>query len=578
MSIYLPMQPRAALNKTIWLVTLFFLNSYFSSALAQPDAGTILREQQTQQGTQTPVQSPPSPEPTIAEQIDLSNAADEGPKLMVRGFRFRGNTLISSEALATQTSELVGEELSFGQLQAVGLLLTGYYAAEGYLAHFALPPQDIENGIVEYQVVEGILGDVQFLPNGTKVSSERVKAYIYAWMKEGEPLNLLMLGEAMNILNEQPGVNLTTSLEPGQRDQAINLNLIAADSPSSYAFLSTNNYSTAGTGENQASLTVGAQNLTGRFDNLVATVSGSEGTTNLALNYSWATGNRGARIGVNGSTLRYKLVQADFDALEAKGTANTLGASYSYPLARRNDYGADVSLSYGYSALRDETISGETGNRSVHTLNLNWGSYKLLPEGWYRGMLNSSVTLTLGDTNEKNDAARAADETFRNTAGSFGHLLLSTSHLRPIAENWTLISSVRGQLADSNLDSSARMSLGGPSGVRAFPVSEATGDEAVLTNLQLSRTLDERSTLGFFVDWGRVRINQSGAFAGDITPNMYNLSGGGISYSYQFGTNISFNLIGATPFTNNPAANLEGENADGRDNGPRLWLNFGASF
>lgn len=542
-----------------------------------PDAGSILREQ-NQQTPQAPAVSPPPPQSSVIDETALPQAVDEGPTLLVEGFRFNGNTLVSSAVLAEQTSELVGEELSFAQLQTLGLLLTGYYAAEGYLARFTLPAQEVVDGIVEYQVLEGIRGTVQLDSGDTNLSTDRVRAFIDARLSEGQPLNLNQLGEAMNILNEQPGVNLTTSLEPGEEDRMINLNLIAGEAPSSYIGFSANNYSTRATGEAQVSLNVGAANLTGRFDYLGATLTKSEGTTSAGLNYSWAVGDRGARIGINGSTLRYELVQADFDALEAEGTANTLGLNYSYPLARRTDYGADVSAILEHSKLRDETISGETGNRNVQSLAVSWASYILLPEGWYQGILNTSATLTYGDAEQDNAAALATDQAFRDTNENFGKLEFSASHLRPIGELWSISSSLRGQIADKNLDSSARMSLGGPSGVRAFPVSEATGDEAVIANIHVVRAIGTSAGLGFFADWGRVKMNQSGALAGATTPNIYNLSGAGISYSRQIGASASFGIIAATPLTNNPAANLDGANADGRENGPRLWLNFGASF
>ena len=45
-----------------------------------------------------------------------------------------------------------------------------------------------------------------------------------------------------------------------------------------------------------------------------------------------------------------------------------------------------------------------------------------------------------------------------------------------ITENATLLFSVNGQFASKNLTSAEKFSLGGPSGVRAYPTGEALGD------------------------------------------------------------------------------------------------------
>ena len=58
----------------------------------------------------------------------------------------------------TLLRDLVGRELTVGQLQNAALVLIGYYAQKGYLARVFLPPQDIKDGVVEYQVIEAVRG------------------------------------------------------------------------------------------------------------------------------------------------------------------------------------------------------------------------------------------------------------------------------------------------------------------------------------------------------------------------------------------------------------------------------------
>jgi len=89
----------------------------FVVAQQVPDAGTILREQNQQQPVFT---QPPQTQPTVEQPI--LEAQDEGPTLMVNSFRFSGNELISSAVLSGQLADVTGQELSFSQLQTIGLL------------------------------------------------------------------------------------------------------------------------------------------------------------------------------------------------------------------------------------------------------------------------------------------------------------------------------------------------------------------------------------------------------------------------------------------------------------------------
>ena len=152
------------------------------------------------------------------------------------------------------------------------------------------------------------------------------------------------------------------------------------------------------------------------------------------------------------------------------------------------------------------------------------------------------------------------------------------SHVHYFANDWSLISATRAQFANKNLDSSARMSLGGPSGVRGFPVSEASGDEGLFASVGLARPVGERLNAGAFVDWGRIHINESGTPAVAATPNWYNLAATGINAEWRFADNAAMSFVVARPITGNPGADANGRNADGKERGTRAWLSISANF
>lgn len=560
----------------IKLLPFIFCLTFPGFLLAQqvPDAGSLLREQnQATPGVVPPVDQTPNIELPQVVQTEAS-----GSTLVVQGFAFSGNTLVSSAELNSQLNELLGQELTLADLQNLSLILTGYYASQGYLARFVLPPQEIENGVVRFDVVEGVRGDIRVASQGERINADLIESFISARSKAGEPMDMNSLGEALNILNEQPGISVSTSLQPGTSEREIGLNVAAEQTPLvSYRF-GVNNYSAKGTGQNQAVLGVSVTNLTGNFDLLDLGLSKSEGTTTLNASYGRALGDRGLRFNLDASILDYELTQSDFAALQAEGDALTLGVGFSYPLSRQVLRGADVSARLEQRKLEDNTVSGRTGDRRVRALNLGWSGYQQLLEGWYSGTVTGGLSFVLGETDQKNAAARAIDANSRDINGVFAKIGFNLSHLKPLADDWSLVSTISGQIANKNLDSSARFSLGGPSGVRGFPVSEATGDEGYLVNLALRHQVSAQGSIGGFLDYGRIHINHEEFNLASTSPNWYSLSSLGMNLAWQFDQNLNLSAMLAHPLSNNPGANAQGEDSDGRKRGTRFWFSLSAQF
>jgi len=91
--------------------------------------------------------------------------------------------------------------------------------------------------------------------------------------------------------------------------------------------------------------------------------------------------------------------------------------------------------------------------------------------------------------------------------------------------------SFAGQLASKNLDSSEKISLGGPSGVRAYPVNEASGDKGYVTTAEFRWNLPTPNVqLTAFIDGGHVTINKN-PWTSDS--NSRTLSGAGLGFMFS---------------------------------------------
>ena len=123
------------------------------------------------------------------------------------------------------------------------------------------------------------------------------------------------------------------------------------------------------------------------------------------------------------------------------------------------------------------------------------------------------------------------------TGGHFGKYNLSLTRLQNVRDRLALYLSYSRQWAEKNLDASEKMSLGGPYGVRAYPLGEASGDDGWMWTSELRWNLPTGEgdkniwQLIAFADGGHVDSYHNGAPAGQ--PNGRSLYGAGIGVNWS---------------------------------------------
>lgn len=548
---------------------------FIDNAVAQtaPDAGRLLREQ-----PKPPVVVPTKPA-TILPSTPEEAPATQGQKILVKGVRIKGAVLIPESELAAQLQGAIGKELNFRQLQGLTTVLMDYYAQKGYLARVILPPQDIKDGIVTLQVIEGKRGNLQINSNGTRIDAARVERFIDHRIGSGDAMSTSNLGETLNILNDQPGIAANASLVPGKGEGVTDLVVNATDKPLVNYNVGVNNGGSIGTGVVQAGGGITFNNPTGHFDAASIMANVSNGTTYGRLDYSLAVGDAGLRLGANASHLYYHLTQSTFAALNATGSADTFGFSASYPLARRATFNFGLTGSYDDKRLVDNTIAGETDSRHVTVSTLGFSGYTMLSG---RAVASFGGSYSFGKSDQRNTAALATDSTTRQVQGSFSKIDYNAGYLQPITRNWSLNATLRGQFAGKNLDSVERFSLGGPDAVRAYPVGEAIGDEGWLLSLAATDKISDSLATNVFLDTGGIRLNHSiwaNWNAGNPNlANTYQLSGLGVGLDWRLFPTALLTASIAAPLGNNPGRDVNGNNSDGYGNHTRGWVSLNAQF
>jgi len=94
-------------------------------------------------------------------------------KFRVKGFRIKGNIGIPTNDLLTYTENLVDREITLADVRQAAVQIKSHYRRHGYIASYVyIPPQRLEDGFLEMQVIEGKLGKVTV--KGNRYFSDKV--------------------------------------------------------------------------------------------------------------------------------------------------------------------------------------------------------------------------------------------------------------------------------------------------------------------------------------------------------------------------------------------------------------------
>lgn len=277
--------------------------------------------------------------------------------------------------------------------------------------------------------------------------------------------------------------------------------------------------------------------------------------------YQLPLGSRGTRIGLAHAETTYRLVR-DFSRLDAHGRAITDSLFVSQPLLRSRSLSLSTQLQYENKRLRDD--QERTGRHSrkeirLWTASISGNAQDRLFGGGQSGF---SLAYAHGQLAIDSGEERLLDRYTIGTAGSFDKIMLNAVRLQHLGDRLQLFAQLNAQWSGGNLDSAEQFDMGGPYGVRAFPLGsyKGYGDEGWQASAELRYSLAPGWQLSSFVDQGAVKfLKHPNTTEGNR--NRMAAVGSGATW---YGTDHQVSLTAAWPLSQEN--NIEPERT------PRLWL------
>lgn len=580
------------IHKTVFSLTAI---SVFSTGqvYAQVDAGAL------QQGLeqQLPLPSPLAlPEPGKAAPVQPSAPKEGEVRFTVKSFVIEGVNLLPEAEVQLAIRSWVGVPVSFDDLQRACDAIQNLYRSKGYTVQAILPPQKIVDGVVKILVTEAKLGKVTVEnPQGpTRFTKERAAQYITYANPQGDPLNMDKLERAIVILNETPGVMVSSQLEPGDKDGETNVRVQLTQPNLMQGRVEANNYGSRTTGANQGVFALNLNGPLGIGDS--ASVNGifSEGSQYVQGAISVPGSPNGLRLGLAGTYLQYKNV-SNYASTGGAGDAWTTGVSAAYPLIRSQRGNLNTSLNYDIKSYNNRNTITNTTISAYNINNLSAGlSGNFVDSFGYGAVSSGSVTAVLGylnilGTSIANYGMYAVPNTTPTTyqyitPSSFSKLTLSGNRNQQLVEDGatTLYTALSGQFAFTNLNSAEQFYLGGPYGVRAYPVAQSGGSQGGLFTIELRHELQPKVNVSAFFDAGVVqqyKFMYPGWQGLTNANNTYSLMGAGLGVKWDYeGWNLG--AMVAWKVGQNPLYSQSGQpvNTDGTTTQPRGWITGSYNF
>lgn len=296
------------------------------------------------------------------------------PAVPVTAFRFDGNTAFTDQQLlrAPVTYEqipdggrprvlatvagYVGRAVTTEDLEDVRLALTRRYIDAGYINSGAvLPDQDVADGVVRFQIVEGRLTDVNLTGN-TRLR----RSYLVSRVRHGagRPLNILRLRNQLEVLRQNPNLTrIVAELRPGAEPGEAYLEVQVAESNPFQLGVQVSNRRSPSVGSEQVELLASHRNLTGNSDVLalrygINTGGFDEwefaGADDFSIDYTVPITPGDTTLSLSYTRTDSLVVEEPFDELDITSESNSAAVALRHPFYRsaNAEFAMFVALSY----------------------------------------------------------------------------------------------------------------------------------------------------------------------------------------------------------------------------------------
>lgn len=427
----------------------------------------------------------PSPSPPIIEEIPT----DTSGTIIIKQFRFQGNTVFSDEELAEITQSYLNRPIAFAELLQARAAITQNYIDQGYTTSGAfIPLQRSEKGVVTIEIVEGTLGAINITMTG-KLRSEYVRERL-ALVTQGA-LNVPRLLEALQLLQVNPliqtiSAELSATPEPGVSI----LNVTAVSNRSFYPASVLDNGRNPQVGSFRRGADLSDINLLGFGDSLFASYRNSDGSDDVEVSYAFPVNARNGTVKASYRTLTSEITEAPLSELDVISNYEKYSFSLRQPAMETLTQALTFGITLDHQKSQSRYLGGlpfpgrgadDEGKTNVTTLRFTQE---------YINRSEEQVVALRSEFSWGIDALGATDpfDILVNPQAPKTPYFFwrgEAQWLKVFAPDSLFISRVNLQVADSPIVSNEQFALGGLGSVKGYRSNTLLTDNGVFATMEL---------------------------------------------------------------------------------------------
>ncbi|MDD4980571.1 MAG: POTRA domain-containing protein [Candidatus Omnitrophica bacterium] len=466
----------------LFLACLLFFPKSYAWAATTPEQEMRSQElQEKDQALREKIETPRKA-PEVKEELPAPPAAPTSTeKVSVKKINVTGVTLIAQKEINKIVLPFENQDLSLRELQRAADLITDIYRQRGYITSRAyLPPQRIEQGVVEVRVMEGTTGDIEVRGN-RYFKTALLKRKIA--LKKGEPFNYNILRKGLTKINEQPDRFARTVLTPGREPGATDVVLEVKDKLPIHVGFDGDNFGSRYIDKQRYSVRFTHNNLLGLDDKLAFQYQLGQASRYFfkSIRYLFPV-TSDLEAGAYAAFSRVKLGQELEDSgVFGKTQIYSLFANQS--LVDEENFNFNISFGFDYKDIANYQASTITSHDKLRVAR--FGLDTDLTDNFGRTVFTNE--LDFGIPNIMGGLKKQDTQASRSgSGGTFIKDVVNLIRLQKMPFSSQLLWKNQIQFSPNILTSAEEFQIGGIANVRGYPPAEAVGDRGYATTFEWS--------------------------------------------------------------------------------------------
>ena len=463
----------------------------------------------------------------------------EGERFFIRDVRVNGNTVLQEEI-----NEIIQpfklRTATFSDLVCLRSQITQLYIDNDYVTSgaFLVNNQDLSNGIVQIQVVEGKLERIE-ITGLERLSESYIRSRLQ--LATTTPLNRQHLEEALQLLILNPLIDtVNAELTAGQQAGS---NVLLVDIQQADAVNTTvavDNYRPSSIGEIQGSINIAHNNLLGFGDRISAEYGFTEGLDIYNISYTIPWNAYDGTFSFIYDNSDSGIIEEEFRDFDIKSETETFSFGLRQPLFkspnREFTLGLDLDIRRRRTFLQGEpfsfSVGVEDGKSNVTVIRFS--------QDW----IDRNATTVLAARSQFNIGIDAFDATINDTGvdGTFFTWRGQFQWVQQLSPRALLLARIGGQFSANSLLSLEKFSLGGVNSVRGYEENQLVTDSGFLGGIELRipvtsnpNTLQLTPFIEFGTGWNNDEPNPENETIASLGLGLSWLIGNALSVRLDYG-------------------------------------------